>query len=222
MAGSLSPQNVAEVTRALDLSGVFVNGMLGGVLARDRRLDLFGFLAIGIVSGLGGGIVRDTLLQHGTPVALTDYTYIAVAAAGTMLAFVADLSRHTTGLPFNLLDALALSVWAVAGAQKTLAVGLGWLSAVLLGTITAVGGGAIRDIMLNRTPAIFGGNRLYATVAVLVSGVMVLCRRLGAPTVGILAGIVIGVSLRLAALTWNWRLPRSPDWRPGTSQDQDS
>ncbi|MEU8976362.1 trimeric intracellular cation channel family protein [Streptomyces monashensis] len=216
MAGYLSPENVSEVTRALDLSGVFANGTLGGVLARASRLDLFGFLVIGIVSGLGGGILRDTLLQHGTPVALTDYTYIAVATAGTMLAFVADLSRHTSGWAFNLLDALALSVWAVAGAQKTLAVGLGWLPAVLLGTITAVGGGAIRDLLLARTPAVFGGTPLYATVAMLVSGVMVLCSRLGVPTVGIPAGIVVGVALRLAALTWGWRLPGSRDWRPGT------
>lgn len=218
MAGWLSPENVTEVTRVLDLSGVFANGTLGGVLARSRRLDLFGFLVIGIVSGLGGGILRDTLLQHGTPVALTDYTYLTIATAGTLLAFVADLSRHTSGWTFNLLDALALSVWAIAGAQKTLSVGLGWLPAVLLGTITAVGGGAIRDLLLARTPAIFGGTPLYATVAVLVSGVMVLCSRLGVPTLGILAGILVGVSLRLAALTRGWRLPGSRDWRPRTSR----
>ena len=214
MAGSLSLGNVGEVTRVLDLSGVFAIGTLGGVLARDRRLDLFGFLVIGIVSGLGGGILRDTLLQHGTPIALTDYTYLAVAAGGTLLAFVADLSRPTSGWAFHLLDALALSVWAIAGAQKTLSVGLGWLPAVLLGTITAVGGGAIRDLLLARTPAIFGGTPLYATVAVLVSGVLVVCSRLGVVTVGIVAGVAVGVLLRLAALTWGWKLPGSRDWRP--------
>ncbi|MFE5404652.1 trimeric intracellular cation channel family protein [Streptomyces sp. NPDC056580] len=222
MAGWLSPENVTGVTRVLDLSGVFANGTLGGVLARSRRLDLFGFLVIGIVSGLGGGILRDTLLQHGTPVALTDYSYLTVATAGTLLAFMADLSRHTSGWAFNMLDAVALSVWAIAGAQKTLSVGLGWLPAVLLGTITAVGGGAIRDLLLARTPAIFGGNPLYATVAVLVSGVMVLCSRLGVPTVGILAGIVLGVSLRLAALTRGWQLPGSRDWRPQASRGRGS
>ncbi|MFJ1654547.1 TRIC cation channel family protein [Streptomyces sp. NPDC088337] len=110
---------------------------------------------------------------------------------------------------------MAPSVWAVAGAQKTLAVGLGRLSAVLLGTMTAVGGGAIRGLLLVRTPAIFGGTPLHATVAVLVSGVMVECSRFGAPTLGILAGIVVGVSLRLAVLTWGRRLPGSGDWRPG-------
>ncbi|WP_020575371.1 trimeric intracellular cation channel family protein [Actinopolymorpha alba] len=213
MAGWLSPGNVTEVTRVLDLSGVFVNAMLGGVMARDRDLDLFGFLVIGIVSGVGGGIIRDTLLQHGTPVALTDYAYLAVATGGVLLAFVADLSRHTSSWAFNLLDASALSVWAVAGAQKTLSVGLGWLPAVLLGTITAVGGGAVRDLMLGRTPDIFGGTPLYATVAVVVSVVMVVCSELGVPTVGIVAGVVIGILLRLAAINRGWRLPGSRDWR---------
>ncbi|MEV7243723.1 MULTISPECIES: trimeric intracellular cation channel family protein [unclassified Streptomyces] len=222
MTGSLSPENIVEVTRMLDLTGVFANGTLGGVLARSRRLDLFGFLVIGIVSGLGGGILRDTLLQHGTPVALTDYSYLAVATAGTLLAFVADLSRHTSGWTFNLLDALAISVWAIAGAQKTLSVGLGWLPAVLLGTITAVGGGAIRDLLLAHTPSIFGGTPLYATVAVLVSGVMVLCSRLGVPTVGIVAGIFLGVALRIVSLLRGWHLPGSRDWRPRSSRDRGS
>ncbi|GAA5044858.1 trimeric intracellular cation channel family protein [Streptomyces similanensis] len=214
VAGLLSPEKISEATRALDLSGVFANGMLGGVLARERELDLFGFLVIGVVSGLGGGIVRDTLLQHGTPVALTDYTYIAVAVAGTLLSFLFDVSRHTSGRAFNLLDAVALSVWGVAGAQKTLAVGLGWLPAVLLGTITAVGGGAVRDLLLGETPRVLGGRTLYATVAALAGAVMVVCSRLGAPVVGILAGVVTGTLLRLASLSWGWRLPTHRDWRP--------
>ncbi|MFI2641101.1 trimeric intracellular cation channel family protein [Streptomyces sp. NPDC018610] len=221
MAGLLTPERVSEATRALDLTGVFANGMLGGVLARDRDLDLFGFLVIGVISGLGGGIIRDTLLQHGTPIALTDYTYITVAVAGTLLSFLFDVSRHTSGPAFNLLDATALSVWGVAGAQKTLSVGLGWLPAVLLGTITAVGGGAVRDLLLGHTPRVLGGRTLYATVAALVSAVMVVCSRLGAPVVGILAGIVSGTLLRLAALSWGWRLPSHRDWRPPAPRRRD-
>jgi uncharacterized membrane protein YeiH len=221
VSGWLSPEKVAEVTRALDLSGVFTNGVLGGVLARDRDLDLFGFLVIGVVSGLGGGVIRDTLLQHGTPVALTDYTYIATATAATLLAFVFDLSRHTSRLAFTLLDGAALSVWAVAGAQKTLAAGLGWLPAVLLGTITAVGGGVVRDLLLGRIPRVFGGSPLYATIAALVSVVMVVCSGLGVPTLGILVGVVGGTLLRLAALTWGWMLPNGRDWRPRFTRHRD-
>jgi uncharacterized membrane protein YeiH len=220
MSGWLSPEKVADVTRALDLTGVFANGLLGGLRAQDRDSDLFGFLVIGVASGLGGGVIRDTLLQHGPPVPLTDYAHLTTATAGTLLAFVLDLRRHTSTLAFNLLDAVALSVWAVAGAQKSLGAGLGWLSAVLLGTTTAVGGGAVRDLLLGRTPAIFGGNFLYATVAVLVSGVMLVCSRRRTrrrhpgrhrgrhPAPGDRAGARLGA-------------PRSRDWRPPSARDGD-
>ncbi|KPI15133.1 putative protein family UPF0126 [Actinobacteria bacterium OK006] len=97
VARSLPPESVTELTRTLDLSGVSANGTLSGVLARASRLDLFGFLVIGIVSGLGGGILRGTLRQRGTPVAVTDYTNPTVATVGLLLAFVADLSRHRSG-----------------------------------------------------------------------------------------------------------------------------
>ncbi|MFF8593554.1 trimeric intracellular cation channel family protein [Streptomyces sp. NPDC015220] len=221
MAGLLSPEKVTEATRALDLTGVFANGMPGGVRARERDLDLFGFLVIGVVSGLGGGIIRDTLLQRGTPVALTGYAYLTAAFAGTLPAFLVAMSRHASGPAFELLDATALGVWGVAGAQKTLTVGLGRLPAVLLGTITAVGGGAVRDLLLGATPGVLGGRTPYATVAALVSGVLVLGSRLGAPVVGMVASVVAGTLLRPAALSRGWRLPDHRDWRPGGSRRQD-
>ncbi|OEV02733.1 trimeric intracellular cation channel family protein [Streptomyces oceani] len=213
----LSPETVTEVTRYLDLVGVFANALLGGVLARGRDLDLFGFLIIGIVSGLGGGIIRDVLLQHGTPVALTDHAYLPTATAGTLLAFVLDLRRHTSSRTFNLLDATVLSFWAVAGAQKTLEAGLGWLPALLLGMTTAVGGGAVRDLLLTGRPGIFGGNQLYASVALLVAGVLVLSTELGAPTIGLVVGILVGTVLRLTALSRDWVLPSDRDWRPSSA-----
>ncbi|EST33068.1 hypothetical protein N566_19715, partial [Streptomycetaceae bacterium MP113-05] len=214
MADWLSPSAVSEVTRALDLAGVFANGLLGGVLARGRRLDLLGFLLIGVVSGLGGGVIRDVLLQHGPPVALTDYAYLPVAVAGSMFAFAIDLRRQVSSRTFNVLDAAVLSFWAVAGAQMTLAAGLGWLPAVLLGMTTAVGGGAVRDLLLGTTPGIFlNGSPLYATVALLVSGVMVVSTELGAATVGIIAGVTVGTVLRLTALHRVWVLPGDRHWR---------
>ncbi len=220
MSSWLSPAAISEVTRALDLAGVFANGLLGGVLARGRELDLYGFLVIGVISGLGGGILRDVLLQHGTPVALTDYYYLPTALAGTLLAFLIDLNRQVTSRTFNVLDAAVLSFWGVAGAEITLSAGLGWLPAILLGTITAVGGGAIRDLLLGGIPGIFQVNPLYATVASLVSAVMVVCRALDAPTIGILAGIAVGTVLRLTALHRVWVLPSKRDWKPGSALER--
>src|SRR5690348_11388374 len=124
--------------------------MLGGVIARAARLDAVGFATLAILSGLGGGIIRDVLLQHGTPVALTDYTYVSTALAGTAVVYLVKVEGPVWDRSWPLVDALALGCWAAAGAQKTLAFGLGWLPAVLLGAVTAVGGGFARDVVLRR------------------------------------------------------------------------
>ncbi|MEU8795670.1 TRIC cation channel family protein [Streptomyces sp. NPDC048643] len=200
----LTPDEVNAVTGWLDLAGVFICGVLGGVVARREGLDLFGYLVVGTVSGLGGGLIRDTLLQHGTPVALTDAAYLPTAFAGALLAFVISVTQDQWARAFTVLDAGVIGFWSVAGAQKTLAAGLGWLPAVLLGTITAVGGGAVRDLLLRRVPEVFGGNGLYATVAVAVSSVYVLCANLGRSTLGIL----LALAFRLVARRRGWRLPQ--------------
>ncbi|WP_096283543.1 trimeric intracellular cation channel family protein [Mycobacterium ahvazicum] len=200
---------LGEFSRAIDLAGVFVNAVLGGVVAREFRMDPVGFVALAILSGLGGGLIRDTLLQHGPPVALTDTLYVVVALAGAAVAFLIPLRARVWSLTYPVVDALALGTWAVAGAVKTLAAGLSWLPAILLGTISAVGGGALRDLAVNRTPAIFGGNTLYATPAVAASGTVVLLSRYGQAPLGELAGIVVGSGLCLLARWRGWRLSES-------------
>lgn len=210
---ALPDASLTETFRVVDLTGVLANAMLGGVFARAERLDPIGFGTLAIVSGLGGGLVRDTLLQRGTPIALTDYAYILTALAGAAIAFLIPVEGRLWGRLFPLLDALALGCWAAAGAQKTLVLGLGWLPAVLLGTITAVGGGMIRDILLRRVPAIFGGNTLYATSALLASGIMVVLYRSGYPTFGLIATTFVGAGLTLAARWRGWQLPDAYQWQ---------
>jgi uncharacterized membrane protein YeiH len=205
---------IETITTALDLAGVVANALLGGAAARSRRLDLFGYVVIGLVSGLGGGMIRDLLLQHGPPAALVNPVYIPAALAGTGLALILDFSGRGWDHGLVVVDAAAISVWAAAGAHKTLAAGLGWLPAILLGTLTAVGGGAARDLMLQRVPAVFGGNALYASVAVLVASIQVLCTGLGEPVTGTIVGVLCGVLLRLVACRRDWKLPTGLDWRP--------
>ncbi|MET9587513.1 TRIC cation channel family protein [Streptomyces sp. NPDC006539] len=214
MSASLLSHGIDVATRYLDLAGVFSCALLGGAVARTAGLDLFGFLVVGIISGLGGGLIRDVLLQHGTPVALTDYAYLLTAVVGSVVVFLIKISEESWNRLFTALDAAVIGFWAVAGANKTLAVGLGWLPAVLLGTLTAVGGGALRDVILGRVPAVFGRNGLYATVAVAVAGVTVLCSYLGVPQVGIGLGIALALVFRLTAVHYDWNLPNSLDWQP--------
>jgi uncharacterized membrane protein YeiH len=199
---------------------VLANAVLGGVLAREERFDPIGFAALAIMSGLGGGMLRDTLLQRGTPVALTDYAYILTALAGAAITFAVRIEGRLWDRVFPFLDALALGCWASAGASKTLGLGLGWLPAVLLGTITAVGGGALRDIVLRRVPAVFGGNTLYATPAVLTAGVMVGLFDAGHPSLGIVVSTAVGAGLTLLARWRRWRLPAPGQRRVRDEQEE--
>lgn len=205
---------VADLFRSLDLSGVFANALLGGVIARRMKLDPVGFLVLAVLSGLGGGLIRDTLLQHGTPIALTDYSYLLTAFAGAALAFLLQVEGRIWNWTWPVIDALALGCWAAAGAQKTLTVGLGWLPAVLLGTITAVGGGAVRDVVLRQVPAVLGGNTLYATCAAVASAALVLLAYNGYPTAGSLTALVLGAGLCLLARWRGWILPSADAWSP--------
>lgn len=203
---------VGEFLRVIDLAGVFANALLGGIVAREQRMDPVGFVVLAILSGLGGGIIRDTLLQHGPPVALTDYLYVITAVAGAIVAFLAPMHDRVWSAIFPVIDALALGCWAAAGAQKTLDLGLGWLPAVLLGTITAVGGGALRDLAIRRIPQIFGGNTLYATCAVVASIVTVLFSYNGHGPVGTVVATCTGATMCLVARWRGWQLWQGLAW----------
>lgn len=201
------PGTLNEVIRFVDLAGVLANAILGGVAARTARLDIVGFVVLAIMSGLGGGMIRDTLLQAAPPVALTDPAYLIFAVLGGVIAFLVTFNGRWSRRALLLLDALAVGCWSAVGAQKALEAGLGWMPAIMLGIITAVGGGMVRDIMLLKVPTIFGGNTLYATSAVLASTEMVVLSKLGFVAVGTAVAILSGAGLSLLAKRYGWSLP---------------
>ena len=206
-----------DAVRVLDLLGVAANVLLAGVLAREKRFDLVGFLVLGVAAGLGCGMIRDTLLQRGTPVALTDLSYLSVAFATAVIAYLVHMEGRWWSRGIRIIDAIALGTWGAVGAQKALSLGLHCLPSIMLGTITAVGGGMVRDIMLRRTPIVFGGNTLYATCATAAATVAVLAASLtsgrfpGATTLG---AALVGGGLCLISYRLGWRLPEARDWRP--------
>ncbi len=147
--------------RIVDIAAVVANGLLGGAVARALRFDMVGFLLLAVVCSMGGGMIRDILLNVGLPIALTDGWYWVGAITSAALAYVLDLSSNWATRALVVVDFLGMGCWAATGTIKSLTLGLHWLPAIALGVTTAVGGGVIRDIMVNRIPAIFGGNSLY-------------------------------------------------------------
>ena len=216
-------ENLSEVTRVIDLTGVLGNAILGGIAARGARLDLVGFGILAVLSGLGGGIIRDTLLQSGVPVAFTDPYYLILAITGAAIAFLIPLQGKWTQRPLVFVDALALGCWSAVGVQKALDAGLGWLPAIVLGMTTAVGGGMVRDVLLMKVPSIFGGNTLYATSSLAACIVTLAFMEFGQREIGALVAILTGAALSLTARRFGWVLPTEvniprPRWGTGKKQ----
>ena len=166
---------------ALDLTGVFAFALNGALTAiRVARLDVVGVVTLGMVTALGGGIIRDVFLDSLPPATFRDWRYLTVAAVGSLVAFTFGrrLDRWTN--PIFLLDAAGLSLFAVSGALKALEFGVGPAQAVILGAITAVGGGTIRDVLIGRIPVVLR-SELYAIPALAGALVLVAATELGTP-----------------------------------------
>lgn len=199
--------DISVFNRILDLSGAGMAALLGGILARAMRLDPVGFTTIAIVSGLGGGVVRDTLMQKGTPVAFTDSAFLIAAVIGAALAFFLPIGGRLWDRIYPWLDALVLGCWAAAGADRALSYGFDWLPALLLGAVTGVGGGVIRDVLLRRMPGVFRGGTLYGTSALASAGTMIALSSMGLPNIALGAATVVGAGLTLLARERGWSLP---------------
>ncbi len=204
--------SVADVFRAIDLTGVLLNGILGARLARIKHFDAVGFAVLGLMSAMAGGIIRDLMLANGPPIALTDPLYITCALIGATIGFLWKLQNKFWRVALILADGIVLGCWAATGAMKTLSLGFGVMPALLLGITTAVGGGMIRDISAGNIPVVFGGNNLYATPALVSAGIMVTAYELGHLTTGMIAATLVGSSFTVLAHWKKWQLPQHQDW----------
>jgi len=194
----------------IDYLGVFV-AAVGGALeaARDERyeFDIIGVFGLALASALGGGLLRDVLLQSGPPLALVHPIYIVIASTG---AAVGVLTRRSAGRRTDQLlyvvDAAALGLFAVAGSTRGVNAGLLFLPSLLLGGVTAVGGGALRDVLSGSTPRIFVRGRFYAIAATLASIVFLGLDALGfSRTTSTIAGTSVGFLVRLGSLIFDWQ-----------------
>lgn len=195
----------------LDLIGVFFNAVVGAVIARNARLDPLGLGVLAIMSGLGGGLIRDTILQAGPPLAIVDWRYFTTAIAGALIVTLVRIEGRWFERLYLPIDALAVGCWAAAGAAKTIGLGHGWLPAILMGTITAVGGSFVRDMVLRQVPSILGGNTLYATWAMVAAAITVVGADLGYTALGSVVATLAGAGLVLLSRYKHWALPEGDD-----------
>lgn len=192
----------------LDLSGTFAFAISGATAARQRGLDLFGICAIAFAVACGGGIIRDICIGAIPPAGLKTWYYLATAmvAAGMTIGLYPLVQRLNR--PVLLFDAAGLSLFAVTGAQKALSYGHNGEVAVLLGIITAVGGGMLRDILLNRVPVILQ-KEIYASAAFIGALIVVMgnyFKWLSSDWIAIIA-LAVCFTLRILALHYHWNLP---------------
>lgn len=191
----------------LDLVGTFVFALSGALVGVRHRLDLFGVLVLSFVAANGGGVMRDTMIGATPPAALQDWRYVAISIAAGLLTFWRAGAIERWRNPVQSLDAVGLGVFAVAGALKAQAFGLGPVGAMLLGMLTGIGGGMIRDVLVAQVPTVLKAE-LYAVAALAGAAVVVLGGALGLPaTVLVIAGVATCTGLRLFAIRRGWTLP---------------
>ncbi|MGN2246853.1 trimeric intracellular cation channel family protein [Frateuria sp. GZRR35] len=197
----------------LDLFGTFVFALSGALVAVRRGLDLFGVLVLSFAASSAGGITRDLLIGATPPAAIEDWRYLGVSLLAGLLTFYrySDIERMRN--PMQLSDAAGLALFAVAGAQKALAYDLPPGMAALLGMLTGIGGGMLRDVLVSDIPAVLRAE-LYAVAALAGAGVVVVGDMLHMPpTATTLTGAGLCFGLRFMAIRYGWRLPvaRPPD-----------
>ena len=201
---------------ALDLTGTFAFALNGALTAiRIARLDLVGVVTLGMITALGGGIIRDVLLDSLPPATFIDWRYLAVAAAGSLIAFGFGRRLDRLAGSILVLDAAGLSLFAVSGASKALEFEVGLGQAVILGAVTGVGGGTLRDVLIRRIPVVLR-RELYAIPALAGALVVVVTDRVGGYGAwAAIGGAGLCFAIRLLGVRFQLDAPTPP----GTSHD---
>ena len=198
----------------LNLAGTFVFGLSGGLAAVRAKLDLFGVVVLAAVVGLAGGIIRDLLIGV-PPATFRDWRYLAAAGAAGMTCYFASTALERIHRGVLVLDAVGLGLFCVTGATKALDFGVGPVPAILLGAITGIGGGMLRDVLLREVPTVLR-HELYAIPALLGAGVLVAAQEAGSTSLifpVLAAALCVGV--RLAGLRYGVNVPIAPSERHG-------
>jgi uncharacterized membrane protein YeiH len=193
---------------ALSLIGVAVFAASGALAAGRRSFDWIGVLVVAVMTAIGGGTLRDLLLDRQIFwIADTAYLWVVVGAAAATILYARKQSPPERAL--LVADALGLAFFTISGAQVAEQHGHSGTIVVVMGTLTGVAGGVLRDVLCNEVPLLFGpGETLYATAAIAGAATYLVLQTLGAPqTPAALIGMAVVGGLRLAAIFWRLQLP---------------
>ncbi|MGH3470503.1 MAG: trimeric intracellular cation channel family protein [Nocardioidaceae bacterium] len=197
---------------ALDLTGTFAFALNGALTAvRVVRLDIVGVITLGMITALGGGIMRDIMIDSLPPATFSDWRFLAVAAAGSMLAFLLGQRLDRLAGAIVVFDAAGLSLFAITGATKALDFGLGAAQAVILGAVTGVGGGTLRDVLTREVPTVLRSG-LYAIPALVGASIAVATTRMGVYGVpAALGGAAACFIIRMVGVHYGLNAPAAPN-----------
>ena len=193
---------------ALDLLGVFVFGLSGGLAAARKRFDALALVMLAVAAGLGGGILRDVLIGAVPPVGISDGRLMAAACAAGAVTFFFHHRVSRLERAILLLDAAGLGLFAVAGTLKALQLGTTPLTAVVVGVITGVGGGVLRDLLAGDVPRLFAHSEWYGTPALLGASLLAAAWTADVDHPAVTWGcVLLIVVLRVLAVRRDWQVP---------------
>lgn len=194
----------------LDMIGIIAFAASGALVAGRKDMDILGGLVLAFVTGIGGGTVRDVILD--TPVFwLTQPSYLTACLAGFLLVYITQARfKATPKATINFWDAVGLGVFTIMGANKALLLGHSNGVALIMGMMTGVGGGMIRDMLANEIPLVLSRKRLYATASIVGGAVFLMVHPYLADSLAVTIGISTVLFIRIGALFFDWRLPLFP------------
>ncbi|GAT85586.1 membrane protein [Paenarthrobacter nicotinovorans] len=192
----------------LDLIGVFFFAVSGSLLAARKQFDFVGSILLASIAALGGGVIRDIVINAGPPIAFTNPAYLAPPLLAAMLVYYlfSSVQRFTSLL--TLFDAGGLALFCITGTLKAISAGMNPVAAILLGVTTGVGGGLLRDITANEIPTLFNNRDIYALPAFVGAGLTTLMWHLGLFS-GLTACVIAGVVFAFRVTAWrrSWYVP---------------
>lgn len=207
------------VLLVLDLVGTFAFALNGGLTAiRVAHVDIVGVVTLAAITAVGGGILRDVLLGALPPATFVDWRYLTVAAAGGLVAFAFSRGLSRFSNPIEVLDAAGLSLFAVTGAGRALELGAGPMQAIILGAVTGVGGGTLRDVLVRQVPSVLSSG-VYAIPALVGAALAVAAATGGVDEVlglpAALGAAAACFTIRMVGLHLGLHAPRPPGTDPG-------